>query len=116
MGATIDVRFKCDDDLSGIVARAEHAVMQQYAEDAECMGEECLDLIDELRATRAVARASERFRRFHRAMVMVVKKPHGTAGLVGDVFDRTFSKGMLALSELDKALSTYRKAKRKRTK
>lgn len=47
------------DDLTSIFLRAHEALDQQYPEDRDCMGSECLDMIEELRKLRPVAKAAK---------------------------------------------------------
>ena len=48
------------DDLSDIARRADEALDQEYAEDRDCMGQECLAMVEELRQLRIVAKAAKR--------------------------------------------------------
>jgi len=47
------------DDLTSIFLRAHEALDQQYPEDRDCMGSECLDMIEELRKLRPIAKAAK---------------------------------------------------------
>lgn len=47
------------DDLTSIAERAYEALDHQYAEDRDCMGSECIDMIEELRKLRPVAKAAK---------------------------------------------------------